>query len=276
MFERFTPEARRVMVQSQHEANSLNHGFIGTEHLLLALFIDPDCLSARLLAAEGLTKAKTLTFLRVLPTPINRRMPSPPFTPRAKRVLEIAFRESLQLGHVAIGPEHLLLGMLREVTDPRSGDRESVFQQIFISNGIDAKKLRMELITEPTFRGLESLYATPVSQSLRVSEPAIVVSVSEELRTNFLAKYHQLVGAGMGHINGLSHVAELLPGEVSMSLRLWEFVLLSIEQLESLFPTMPLDHPFRLFKAAIVDTIAKDRQAQVEQLESRRSTMTQS
>src|SRR5580658_10249457 len=115
VFERFTDRARRVLVLAQEEARLLNHSFIGTEHLLLGLIHEGDGLAAKTLESLGISLeavrakvADTIGPAGVAPTG------SPPFTPRAKKVLELALREALQLGHNYIGTEHILLGLVRE------------------------------------------------------------------------------------------------------------------------------------------------------------------
>jgi len=115
MFERFTDRARRSVVLAQEEARSFNHNYIGTEHLLLGLMREGEGVASQALIAVGLDMEK-------LRTEVDRRvgrgasMPKGhiPFTPRAKKVLEIGLRQALQLGHNYIGTEHVLLGLLRE------------------------------------------------------------------------------------------------------------------------------------------------------------------
>jgi ATP-dependent Clp protease ATP-binding subunit ClpA len=115
MFERFTDRSRRVLIYAQDEARNFHHGFIGTEHILLGLIREEDGVAAKALSAEGVTydvvhlKVKERAGLSDGPSP-----GAPPFTPRAKKVLELALREALQFGHTYIGTEHILLGLLRE------------------------------------------------------------------------------------------------------------------------------------------------------------------
>jgi ATP-dependent Clp protease ATP-binding subunit ClpA len=116
MFERFTDRARRVVVLSQEESRRLAHDYIGTEHLLLALVRIDDGVSGRALAAEGVeieaarAKAEEIVGRGTTSSPMGHI----PFTPRAKKVLELGLREALALGHHYIGTEHILLGLLRE------------------------------------------------------------------------------------------------------------------------------------------------------------------
>ena len=115
MFERFTDRARRVLVLAQEEARDLNHAFIGTEHILLGLIREGEGVAAKALDALGVTfdvvreKVEEAIGANTNPSP-----GSPPFTPRAKKVLELSLREALQLGHSYIGTEHMLLGLVRE------------------------------------------------------------------------------------------------------------------------------------------------------------------
>jgi ATP-dependent Clp protease ATP-binding subunit ClpC len=115
VFERFTDRARRVLTLAQEEASALNHSFIGTEHILLGLIEEGDGLGARALRSLGMTiedvRAKVEEIVGgSVSTPVASR----PFTPRSKKVLELALREALQLNHSYIGTEHILLGLLRE------------------------------------------------------------------------------------------------------------------------------------------------------------------
>ena len=115
MFERFTDRARRVVVQAQEESRRLNHSYIGTEHLLLGLLREDEGVAAAALASleVGLDPAR-----EQVAEIVGRGQQAPsghiPFTPRAKKVLELSLREALRLGHPYIGPEHILLGVITE------------------------------------------------------------------------------------------------------------------------------------------------------------------
>jgi ATP-dependent Clp protease ATP-binding subunit ClpC len=114
MFERFTDRSRRVLVYAQDEARDLNVD-IGTEHLLLGLIREADGIAAKALGAAGVTYDSVREKIeRDVSIDDSAKVGSPPFTPRAKKVLEFALREALQLGHNYIGTEHLLLGIVRE------------------------------------------------------------------------------------------------------------------------------------------------------------------
>jgi len=115
MFERFTDEARSVLSLAQEEARLLNHGFIGTEHILLGLVREEGEGNSSVLMSFGISLESVRSKVQETigsGAPSDNR--SPPFTPRAKKVLELSLREALALGHHHIGPEHILLGLLRE------------------------------------------------------------------------------------------------------------------------------------------------------------------
>lgn len=115
MFERFTDRARRIMVLAQDEARLLNHNYLGTEHLLLGLIAEGEGTAARALTKLGLTTEKLRDQVEdIIGSGNTLTVGPPPFTPRGKRVVELAFREALQLGHNYISTEHLLLGIIRE------------------------------------------------------------------------------------------------------------------------------------------------------------------
>ncbi len=115
MFERFTDRARRVVVLAQEEARLLNHNYIGTEHILLGLSHEGGGVAAKALEAMGVSLQEVRSQVESI---IGRGEAEPtghiPFTPRAKKVLEMSLRESLQVGHNYIGTEHILLGLIRE------------------------------------------------------------------------------------------------------------------------------------------------------------------
>jgi ATP-dependent Clp protease ATP-binding subunit ClpC len=115
MFERFTDRARRVVVLAQDEARLLDHNYIGTEHLLLGLLQEGHGVAAQALDALGVSLAEVRRQVEEIIGRGSGQQPGHlPFTPRAKKVLELSFREALKLGHDYIGTEHILLGMVRE------------------------------------------------------------------------------------------------------------------------------------------------------------------
>ena len=115
MFERFTNRARHVVVLAQEEARRLHHNYIGTEHILLGLLGEPDSVAGRVLAGIGMSLEATRgEVTAIVSTGTTARSGHIPFTPRAKKTLELALREALQLQHNYIGTEHILLGLIRE------------------------------------------------------------------------------------------------------------------------------------------------------------------
>jgi hypothetical protein len=139
VFERFTDRARRVLVLAQEEARLLNHGFIGTEHILLGLIHEGDGPAARALAQLDISLEKVRARVEEA-IGLSGTAPtgSPPFTPRAKKVLELSLREALQLGHNYIGTEHMLLGLVSE--------GEGVGAQVLVSLGADMASVRQHVI----------------------------------------------------------------------------------------------------------------------------------
>jgi hypothetical protein len=115
MFERFTDGARRVVVLAQEESRLLNHNYIGTEHILLGLLSEPEGVAREALEPFGISlEAARHDVEEIVGTGTAAPTGHIPFTPRAKKVLELSLREALQLGHNYIGPEHVLLGLVRE------------------------------------------------------------------------------------------------------------------------------------------------------------------
>src|SRR5215217_5134110 len=115
MFERFTERARQVVVLAQEEARTLKHNYIGTEHILLGLLREEEGLAARVLESLDITVERVRAqVVRIVGSGEEVTSGQIPFTPRAKKVLELALREALSLGHNYIGTEHILLGLVRE------------------------------------------------------------------------------------------------------------------------------------------------------------------
>jgi len=138
MFERFTDRARRVVVLAQEEARLLGHNHIGTEHILLGLIQEGEGVAARALRAMDISLEATRTqVVEIVGHGDEQPASHIPFTPRAKKVLELSLREALQLGHNYIGTEHILLGLIREgegvaaqVLEPQGASLERVRQQV--------------------------------------------------------------------------------------------------------------------------------------------------
>jgi ATP-dependent Clp protease ATP-binding subunit ClpC len=139
LFERFTDRARRVVVLAQEEARLLNHNYIGTEHILLGLIHEGEGVAAKALESLGISLEAVRQQVEEI---IGQGGSSPsghiPFTPRAKKVLELSLREALQLGHNYIGTEHILLGLIRE--------GEGVAAQVLVKLGADLSRVRQQVI----------------------------------------------------------------------------------------------------------------------------------
>src|SRR3954454_21430336 len=139
MFERFTERARQVVVLAQEEARTLKHNYIGTEHILLGLLREEEGLAARVLESLDITTERVRSqVVRIVGSGEEVTSGQIPFTPRAKKVLELALREALSLGHNYIGTEHILLGLVRE--------NEGVAARIRLDSDADSDKIRNEVI----------------------------------------------------------------------------------------------------------------------------------
>jgi ATP-dependent Clp protease ATP-binding subunit ClpC len=139
LFERFTERARQVVVLAQDEARALKHNYIGTEHILLGLLREEEGLAARVLESLDITVEEVRAQVaRIVGQGDEVTTGQIPFTPRAKKVLELALREALSLGHNYIGTEHILLGLVRE--------NEGVAARILLDFDADADKIRNEII----------------------------------------------------------------------------------------------------------------------------------
>ncbi|HSL08037.1 MAG TPA: ATP-dependent Clp protease ATP-binding subunit [Pseudonocardiaceae bacterium] len=164
MFERFTDRARRVVVLAQEEARMLNHNYIGTEHILLGLIHEGEGVAAKALESLGIALEGVRQQVEEI---IGQGQQAPsghiPFTPRAKKVLELSLREALQLGHNYIGTEHILLGLIRE--------GEGVAAQVLVKLGADLNRVRQQVLQllsgyqgkEPTESGSGRGEGTPSS-----------------------------------------------------------------------------------------------------------------
>ena len=153
MFERFTERARQVVVLAQEEARILKHNYIGTEHILLGLLREEEGLAARVLESLDITVERVRAqVVRIVGSGEEVTSGQIPFTPRAKKVLELALREALSLGHNYIGTEHILLGLVRE--------NEGVAARILLDFDADSEKIRNEVIR---------MLSGPVAGSARVA-----------------------------------------------------------------------------------------------------------
>jgi Clp amino terminal domain, pathogenicity island component len=187
MFERFTDRARRVVVLAQEEARMLNHNYIGTEHILLGLIHEGEGVAAKALESLGISLDAVRQQVEEI---IGQGQDAPsghiPFTPRTKKVLELALRESQQLGHNYIGTEHILLGLIRE------GD--GVAAQVLVKLGADLNRVRQQVLQLLHGRSAEeSVPARSAERELRLL-PAVKTRLeSVEQR---LTAIEQRVGIG--------------------------------------------------------------------------------
>ena len=139
MFERFTERARRVVVLAQEEARALRHNYIGTEHLLLGILREDEGLGARVLESLDVTVEEVRgQVARIVGRGDEVTTGQIPFTPRAKKVLELSLREALALGHNYIGTEHILLGLVRA--------SEGVGAKVLTDFGADADTVRDRVV----------------------------------------------------------------------------------------------------------------------------------
>jgi ATP-dependent Clp protease ATP-binding subunit ClpC len=158
VFERFTERARQVVVLGQDEARALKHNYIGTEHILLGLLREEEGLAARVLESFDITVEEVREQVKRLVGQGDEEIVGGqiPFTPRAKKVLELALREALSLGHNYIGTEHVLLGVVRE--------NQGVAARILLEFDADAEKIRNEIIRMLTGPGGAGLAHTETVQ----------------------------------------------------------------------------------------------------------------
>ena len=175
MFERFTDRARRVVVLAQEEARRLDHDYIGTEHILLGLIREGEGVAATALESMGISLDAVRQHVEEI---IGRGQQAPsghiPFTPRAKKVLELSLREALQLGQSYIGTEHILLGLVRE--------GNGVAAQVLVRLGADLNRVRQQVI--------QLVHALPAE------DPARGVTVRLEMVEQRLTAIEQRVGIG--------------------------------------------------------------------------------
>jgi ATP-dependent Clp protease ATP-binding subunit ClpC len=187
MFERFTDRARRVVVLAQEEARMLNHNYIGTEHILLGLINEGEGVAAKALESLGISLDAVRQQVEEI---IGQGQQAPsgkiPFTPQAKKVLELSLREALQLKHNYIGTEHILLGLIRE------GD--GVAARVLVKLGADLDRVRQQVIQLlHGYQGREPVSALSAAQELRLL-PAVKTRL--EAVEQRLTAIEQRVGTG--------------------------------------------------------------------------------
>ena len=187
MFERFTDRARRVVVLAQEEARMLNHNYIGTEHILLGLIHEGEGVAAKALESLGISLDAVRQQVEEI---IGQGQQAPsghiPFTPRAKKVLELSQREAVQLGHNYIGTEHILLGLIRE------GD--GVAAQVLVKLGADLNRVRQQVI--------QLLHGHPAKEPVSARSAALELRLPPAVQARLeaveqrLAAIEQRVGPG--------------------------------------------------------------------------------
>jgi ATP-dependent Clp protease ATP-binding subunit ClpA len=213
MFERFTERARQVVVFAHDEARAFEHDYIGSEHILLGLLREEDSLAARILDSREITLAAVhAQVVRLVGRGTEVSPGQLPFTPRAKRALELALRESLSLGHGRVGPEHLLLGLLRV--------EEGLAARILDSLGITAEEIRALVpgASEGSAEGtIGALRVTPGQLPLTRGAEKLLELAEDEAR----ALKHDSIGPE--HI-----VLGLLRDETSLAARVLESLEITI------------------------------------------------
>ena len=196
MFERFTDRARRVVVLAQEEARLLNHNYIGTEHILLGLIHEGEGVAAKALESLGISLEAVRAQVEEI---IGQGQTAPtghiPFTPRAKKVLELSLREALQLGHNYIGTEHILLGLIRE--------GEGVAAQVLVKLGADLPRVREQVLE----RVEEGPRVTAERKELLLDELGSVFDENERLQTEVQRLRDLLREHGIDPDNGASRTA---------------------------------------------------------------------
>ena len=174
MFERFTDRARRVVVLAQEEARLLNHNYIGTEHILLGLIHEGEGVAAKALESLGISLEAVRAQVEEI---IGQGQSAPtghiPFTPRAKKVLELSLREAKQLGHDYIGTEHILLGLIRE--------GEGVAAQVLVKLGADLSRVRQQVIQVLAGGEAAVEQADAPTRLVRMTVPADLRQAEEQL-----------------------------------------------------------------------------------------------
>ncbi len=203
MFERFTDRARRVVVLAQEEARLLNHNYIGTEHILLGLIHEGDGVAARGLESLGINlEAVRSQVVEIIGQGSQAPSGHIPFTPRAKKVLELSLREALQLGHNYIGTEHILLGLIRE--------GEGVAAQVLQKLGAELHKVRQTVIQLLSGGSGDEPSQSGGSQSSRESAPS-GSTVLDQFGRNLtqMARDHELDPV-IGRVTEIERVMQIL------------------------------------------------------------------
>ena len=199
MFERFTEHARQVVVLAQEEARTLRHHYIGTEHILLGLLREEEGMAGRVLESLEITVERVRgQVVRIVGSGEEVTSGQIPFTPRAKKVLELSLRESLSLGHNYIGTEHILLGLIaqdagvafrtrRDPDSDRALEHEGVAPRVLHDFGVDAERIRNEVIR---------MLSSPEARAERARMDVTYVSSETSIHVNPSAVVHRLLMSG--------------------------------------------------------------------------------
>jgi ATP-dependent Clp protease ATP-binding subunit ClpA len=207
VFERFTDQARRVVVLAQEEARMLDHNYIGTEHLLLALLHEEAGVAAEALESLNISLEAARQQVEKI---VGRGQAAPtghlPFTPRARVVLELSLREALQLRHPYIGTEHLLLGLVRE--------GEGIGAQILLNVGADMNRVRRS-VTRRIIGDVLGTDEVPEALRSRPTEPLSPFEEAEKIVLTLLLQGDTT--SGIAEILGVSkeRVGEIIQGIVA-------------------------------------------------------------
>ena len=206
MFERFTDRARGVVVLAEEEARMLNHNWIGTEHILLGLIREGEGVAAKALESLGISLQAARQQVEQI---IGQGQQAPeghiPFTPRAKRVLELSLRESLQLGHNYIGTEHILLGLIRE--------GEGVAAQVLVKLGADLNRVRQQVLQ--LLHGRSAEEPVPARSAERELRLLPAVKTRLEALEQRLTAIEQRVGTGPDLSDLDEQIAQVSPEKES-------------------------------------------------------------
>jgi ATP-dependent Clp protease ATP-binding subunit ClpC len=214
VFERFTDRARRVLVLAQEEARLLNHNYIGTEHLLLGLIHEGEGVAAKALESLGISLQAVRTEVEEI---IGQGQSAPtghiPFTPRAKKVLELSLREAKQLGHNYIGTEHILLGLIRE--------GEGVAAQVLVKLGAGLDRVRQQVIHVLSGSAAAGMEAGARTRLVRMTVPEELRQAEEQLAQVRREKEAAIDAEDFERAAGLRDKERQLLGRLAEQERTW-------------------------------------------------------
>jgi ATP-dependent Clp protease ATP-binding subunit ClpC len=214
VFERFTDRARRVLVLAQEEARLLNHNYIGTEHLLLGLIHEGEGVAAKALESLGISLEAVRAQVEEI---IGQGQSAPtghiPFTPRAKKVLELSLREAKQLGHNYIGTEHILLGLIRE--------GEGVASQVLVKLGAGLDRVRQQVIQLLSGSAAAGMEAGARTRLVRMTVPEELRQAEERLAQVRREKEAAIDAEDFERAAGLRDKERQLLGRLAEQERTW-------------------------------------------------------